>query len=120
MEEFRDISDLSGYCLGKGTHDILVSTNMTKDKCKRYKDVMDKFDDQFKFAITESLSEQSLIREYSYVVEESADQYMAALNQLTEYYYYDKSQSEIIYNRLAVGISDDNLSQQLQMDPKLT
>ena len=42
------------------------------------------------------------------------------LYQLTESCNYGKLKSEIIRDRLVEEIRDDNLSQQLQMDPKLT
>ena len=54
------------------------------------------------------------------LVGESAEQYITALYQLAENCNYGELKSEMIRDRLVVGIRDDNLSQQLQMDPEMT
>ena len=51
---------------------------------------------------------------------ESAEQYITALYQLAETCNYGDKKSEMIRDRLVVGIRDENLSQQLQMDSELT
>ena len=59
FQQFRDASGLLAesethqvstliYCLGRDADDVLVSTNVTEDECKRYKHIMAKFDDHFK------------------------------------------------------------------------
>ena len=39
------------YCVGEDADDVPVSTNVTKDERKRYKDVMAKFEETSKFVV---------------------------------------------------------------------
>ena len=130
FQQFRDASGLPTeseqcqvstllYCLGKDTDDILVSTNITEDKRKRYKDIMAKFDGHFKIRHN-LIFERAKFNKRVQLVGESAEQYITALYQLAENCDYGELKSKMIHDRLVVGIRDDNLSQQLQMDPKLT
>ena len=107
------------YCLGEDADDVLVLTNVTEDECKRYKDVMAKFDDHFKIRCN-LIFERAKFNKKVQLVGESAEQYITALYQLAENCNYGELKSEMICDRLVVGITDDSLSQQLQMDPELT
>jgi len=51
---------------------------------------------------------------------ESAEQFITALYHLAETCNYQDMKAEMICDRLVVGIRDQHLSQQLQMDPELT
>ena len=80
---------------------------------------MAKFDDHFKICCN-LIFEQAKFNKRVQLVGESAEQYITALYQVTENCNYGELKSEMIRDRLVVGIREDNLSQQLQMDPELT
>ena len=80
---------------------------------------MAKFDDHFKIRHN-LIFERAKFNKRVQLVGESAEQYITALYQLAENCNYGELKSEMICDRLVVGIRDDNLSQQLQMDPELT
>ena len=80
---------------------------------------MAKFDGHFKIRHN-LIFERAKFNKRVQLVGESAEQYITALYQLTENCDYSKLKSEMIRDRLVVGIRDDNLSQQLQMDAELT
>ena len=130
FQQFHDASGLSAesekrqvstlfYCLGEDADDVLVLTNVAEDEHKRYKDIMAKFDDHFKIH-RNLIFERARFNKRVQLVGESAEQYITALYQLAENCNYDELKSEVIRDRLVVGIRDNNLSQHLQMDPELT
>ena len=125
FQQFHDASGLSAEsekgqvstlfcCLGEDADDVLASTNVAKDERKRYKDVMAKFDDHFKIR-RNLIFERAKFNKRVQLVGESAEQYVTALYQLAENCNYGKLKSEMICDRLVVGIRDDNLSQQLTL-----
>ena len=79
---------------------------------------MAKFDDHFKIRHN-LVFEWAKFNKRVQLVGESAEQYITVLYQLTENCEYGELKSKMICDRLVVEIQDDNLSQQLQMDPKL-
>ena len=127
FQQFRDASGLSAdsekrqvstllYCLGEDTDDVLVSTNVTEDERKRYKDVMAKFDDHFKIC-RNLIFERAKFNKRVQLVGKSAEQYITALYQLAENCNYGEPKSEMIHDRLVVGIRDDNLFNSYKWTP---
>ena len=109
--EQRQVSTLL-HCLGEDADDVLVSTNITEDERKSYKDVMAKFDGHFKICHN-LIFERAMFNKRVQLVGESTEQYITALHQLAENCDYGELKSKMIRDRLVVGIRDDNLSQQL-------
>ena len=86
FQQFREASDILAksekcqvstlfYCLGKDTDYVLVSTNVTEDERKRYKDVMAKFDHHFKIHHN-LIFKQAKFNKRVQLVVESLEQYM--------------------------------------------
>jgi len=114
----RQISTLL-YCLGEEADDVLSSTNITETQRRRYSDVLSKFDSFFhvtKNVIFKRARFNRRIQQEG----ESAEQYIAALYNLAESCEYGTMKSELIRDRLVVGIRDIGLSERLQADDKLT
>lgn len=114
----RQISTLL-YCLGGDAEDMLSSTNITKDERKQYSKVLEKFDSHFQVRCN-LIFERAQFNKRNQLEGESAEQYITALYQFAERCEYGNFKSEMIKDRLVVGIRDTALSEKLQMDPGLT
>ena len=102
------------YCLGEESNDVLTSTGVTDEERKSYKDVLGKFDNFFKVR-RNVIFERALFNRRYQTEGETAEQYIAASN-----CDYGKMQDQMIRDRLIVGIRNNSLSEQLQMDAELT
>ena len=107
------------YCLGEESDDVLTSTGITNDERKNYKDVLKKFDSFFKVR-RNVIFERALFNRRQQAEGETAEQYIAALYNLASNCNYGDLQDERIRDRLVVGIKNNSLSEQLQMDADLT
>ncbi|KAL5479382.1 hypothetical protein EMCRGX_G022901 [Ephydatia muelleri] len=125
--ELRKVSTLL-YCLGPDAEDVLVSTNINSEERKKYCDVVKKLDDFFKCSPIHPSCEYlgsrpqacpPLLNPAS-AAGETVDQYIAVLHNLAENCDYGMLKSELIRDRIVVGIRDSALSQRLQLDPDLT
>ena len=105
--------------MGEDTDDVLVSTNITEDEQKSFNDVVAKFDEHFRVR-QNVIFEHVRFNKRVQLEGESAEQYITALYHLAETCNYGEMKSEMIRDRLVVGIRDENLSQQLQTDSELT
>ena len=128
--QFRDASNLSAaaeprqvstllYCLGEDADDVLTSTNATQDERKKFDDVLAKFDAFFRVR-QNVIFERAKFNKRVQLAGESAEQFITSLYHLAETCNYQGLKEEMIRDRLVVGIRDQHLSQQLQMDPDLT
>ena len=99
-----------------------MSTNVTEDERKRYKDamanfnehkrykdVMAKFDDHFKIHCN-LIFEWAKFNKRVQIVGKGAEQYITVLYQLAENCNYGKLKSEMTCDKLVVGIRDNNLN----------
>ncbi|KAL5494299.1 hypothetical protein EMCRGX_G015600 [Ephydatia muelleri] len=116
--ELRKVSTLL-YCLGPDAEDVLVSTNINSEERKKYCDVVKKLDDFFKVR-RNVIFERARFNRRSQLDGETVDQYIAVLHNLAENCDYGMLKSELIRDRIVVGIRDSALSQRLQLDPDLT
>ena len=105
--------------MDKDTDDVLVSTNITEDERKSFNDVVAKFDEHFKIHYN-LIFERAKFNKRVQLEGKSAEQYITVLYHLAETCNYGEMKSEMIRDRLVVGIRDENLSQQLQTDSELT
>ena len=129
--QFREASGLSSgsethqvsmllYSLGEDADDVLTSTNISDDDRKNFAEVLAKFDAFFKVR-QNIIFERAKFNKRTQLDGESAEQYITTLYHLAETCNYSQElKSEMIRDRLVVGIRDQHLSQQLQMDPELT
>eukprot|EP00731_Ephydatia_muelleri_P009750 Em0005g336a len=116
--ELRKVSTLL-YCLGPDAEDVLVSTNINSEERNKYCDVVKKLDDFFKVR-RNVIFERARFNRRSQLDGETVDQYIAVLHNLAENCDYGMLKSELIRDRIVVGIRDSALSQRLQLDPDLT
>ena len=116
--EPRQVSTLL-YCLGEEAEDVLASANITKDNRKKYESVLAKLDEFFKVR-RNVIFERARFNQRSQREDESAEQYITSLYNLVENCEYGDLASDMIRDRLVVGIRDNALSQRLQMDSELT
>eukprot|EP00731_Ephydatia_muelleri_P028828 Em0020g472a len=130
FEQFRFASGLSEednqrqvctllYCLGEGAEDVLSSTNISGDERKAYSAVLKKFDDFFQIR-KNIIFERARFNRRDQLDGETADEYISALHNLAESCEYGTLKSELIRDRLVVGIRDLSQSRQLQLDSTLT
>ena len=116
--EERQVSTLL-YCAGQETEDILRSTDISNEERGSYNVVLAKLDEFFKVR-RNIIFERARFNRRNQQEKESAEEYIAALYNLAENYEYGTLKSEMIRDRLVVGIRDSNLSERLQTDSALT
>ena len=107
------------YCLGEESEDVLSSTNASEEDRKKYETVMEKFDSFFKVR-KNVIFERARFNQRNQLDGESAEQYIIEVYKLAENCEYGDMTSEMIRDRIVVGIRDTKLSQRLQLDPDLT
>ncbi|ETW98423.1 MAG: hypothetical protein ETSY2_42830 [Candidatus Entotheonella gemina] len=107
------------YCLGEQAEAVLTSTNATADERKDYATVLAKFDGFFKVR-KNVIFERARFNRRTQREGESAEDYIVALYDLADNCDYGELQSEMIRDRLVVGIRDTALSERLQLDAELT
>ena len=117
-DDERQISTLL-YCLGQDAEEVLVSTSITTKQRKKYKDVLEKFDQFFKVR-RNTIFERARFNRRNQQADESAEQYITVLYSLADNCDYGEFKDQIIRDRLVVGIRDNSLSERLQMDAELT
>ena len=94
----------------------MASTNATVDKRKVYNTVMQKFD-AFFGVCKNVIFERARFNRCKQQEGESAEQFIMELYRLAENCNYGELQSEMIRDRLVVGITDGTLSERLRTYP---
>ena len=98
---------------------VLVSTGITDEERKSYKKVVEKLDEYFHVRHN-VIFERARFNRRDQLEGESGDQYITELYYLAERCSYGQLTSEMIRDRLVVGIRDLALSERLQLNPDLT
>ena len=102
-------------CLGEEAETVLASTNITDEQRKVCDTVINKFDSFFK--VTRNvIFERARFNRRVQLEGETAEQFIVELYNLSEFCDYGELTSEMIRDRLVVGIRDRHLSECLQMD----
>ena len=117
-DEAKQISTLL-YCLGEQAEAVLGSTDITEDERKSYDTVVAKLDRFFQVR-RNVIFERAGFNQRNQQEGEGAEHYIMALYELATYCEYGDLTSEMIRDRLVVGIRDNALSKRLQLDSKLT
>ena len=117
-DDAKQVSTLL-YCLGEGAEDTLSSTNISRKDRESYGAVVKKLDDYFGVR-RNVIFERARFNRRDQLEGETADEYIATLFSLAENCEYGGLKDELIRDRLVVGIRDETLSRQLQLDPELT
>ena len=130
FEQFRTASGLDGetgekqvntllYAMGEEAEDTLASTNPTAAERRDYDKVVKKFDEFFKVR-KNVIFERARFNKRCQGSEESVEQFITSLYSLAEGCEYGDLRETMIRDRIVVGIRDKALSENLQMDAKLT
>jgi NTP pyrophosphatase (non-canonical NTP hydrolase) len=127
----RQVSTLL-YCLGEEADEILATIKSNDHNpqtegeeteegapAETYKSVIDKLE-KFFGVRKNTIFERARFNRRTQLQGETAEQYIMALYKLAEDCNYGELKSEVIRDRLVVGIHDANLSERLQLDPNLT
>ena len=100
------------YCIGEEAEAVLISTNITEDERKVYDTVIAKLDAFFKVR-RNIIFERARFNRRNQLEGESAEQYIMELYKLAENCNYGDMKTEMIRDRLVVGIKDTVLSRHL-------
>ena len=106
------------YCMGEEAEDTLISANTTEEDRKKYTSVIAKLDTFFKVrknVIFEHARFNGRIQQEG----ESVEHFITSLYNLAENCEYGEMKGEMIRDRIVVGIHDNALSEQLQLDAEL-
>ena len=103
-DKIRQVSTLL-YCLGEQADDILASTNITDDDRKKYSKVLAKFDGHFKVR-KNIIFEGAHFNRRQQEDGETEENFISSLYQLSEDCQYGNMRSELIRDRVVVGIRD--------------
>ena len=117
-DEAQQVSTLL-YCLGEEAESVLESINATADERKQYDTVLAKFDSFFEVRHN-VIFERARFNSRRQQEGETVEQYIMELYRLADNCNYQGIKEEMIRDRLVVGLRDEALSQQLQMDSGLT
>ena len=104
------------FCMGEEAEVVLISTGILEGQRKEYSIVSGKFDEFFKVR-RNVIFERARFNKRNQLCGESAEQYIM---EMAENCNYGDLTSEMMRDRLVVGIQDETLSQKLQLDPTLT
>ena len=107
------------YCLGEEAESVLVSICATEDDRKDYAAIVGKFEAFFRVR-RNVIFERARFNRRNQQYGETSEQYIVALYALAANCEYGALESEMIRDRLVVGIRDTGLSEKLQLDADLT
>ncbi|XP_027143510.1 heat shock 70 kDa protein 12B [Larimichthys crocea] len=121
LEEEDDENQVNAliYSMGEEAEDILLSLHLTPGEANQYKLVKEKLDGHF-IARRNVIIERARFNVRQQEVGESVDSFYTALHCLAEHCGYGALHDEMVRDRLVVGLRDKKLSEQLQLDSKLT
>ena len=118
-DEKREVSTLL-YCLGEESQAILDSTGVPSEEAMTsYDGIIETFESFFKVR-KNVIFERARFNRCNQAPGETSEQYIMELYKLAKDCECGAMKEEMIRDRLVVGIRDTVLSEQLQLDPKLT
>ena len=118
-DEKRQVSTLL-YCLGEESQAILDSTGVPSEEAMTtYDGIIETFESFFKVR-KNVIFERARFNRRNQAPGETSERYIMELYKLAEDCEYGGMKEEMIRDRLVVGIRDTVLSEQLQLDSKLT
>ena len=107
------------YSMGEEADDIVVSFGLTTEVAKQYNVVKGKFEAHF-MVKRNVIFERDKFNLRSQHGGESVDNFITDLYCLAKYCEFGTLRDNLIRDRVVVGIKDKKLSEQLQLDSKLT
>lgn len=133
MDEFDDYRFASGlrekiadvqvrtllYTMGRKSREILRSLNVKDEEMEDFKLVKSKFNDYFVHT-KNIVYESARFNQRRQQLGETVDQFATELSKLADRCEFESMKERLIRDRFVVGLRDQVLSEELQMDPKLT
>ena len=107
------------YTMGDEADDVLSSFSLTEEERKKYKTVKDKFESYF-VKKRNKIFERAKFNQRIQLEGEPVSVFITALHSLAEHCEYGTLTSEMIRDRIVVGIRNSALSEQLQLDSELS
>lgn len=107
------------YAMGKEAEDVLASLSLTDADLADYATVKSKFEGHF-IPCTNVIFERAKFNRRKQEANESVEAFITDLHKLAETCEYGSLKDDLIRDRLVVGLLDLGLSEELQLDPKLT
>ncbi|KAL3970397.1 type I keratin, acidic [Sarotherodon galilaeus] len=107
------------YTMGDEAEDVITSLNLTKEEPSEYHTLKDKLEAHF-IVRRNVIFERAKFNQRQQEAGETTDGFITSLYALGEHCGYGALHSEMIRDRLVVGIRDKRLLEQLQMDTVLT
>lgn len=114
----RQVSSLL-YCMGDDAGDVLATTNISDGDKKDYGKVVKKFNDYLKVR-KNTVFERANFNLARQLADETAEHFIIRLHQMADNCEFGAIRSEMIRDRLVIGIRDEQLSERLQTEPELT
>ena len=105
--------------MGDKADNILASFALSADERKQYTTVKEKFDRYF-VKKHNVIFERAKFNSRHQRKGETVDNFITDLHCLAEHCAYGELHSEMIRDRIVVGLLDDGLSEKMQLDPNLT
>ncbi|KAL3192655.1 hypothetical protein MRX96_058876 [Rhipicephalus microplus] len=107
------------YTMGRKSREILWSLNVTDEELEDFKFVKSKFNDYFVHT-KNIVYESARFKLRRQQLRETVDQFATELSKLANRCEFADMKECLIRDRFVVGLRDRVLSEELQMDPKLT
>ena len=110
----RQVSSLL-YCMGVDAEDVLATTNISNDDKKDYSKVVRKFNEYFKVR-KNTIFERANFNLTRQLADETMEQFITRLHQIADTCEFGEMRSEMIRDRLVIGIRDQQLSERPGID----
>ena len=105
--------------MGEQADDIFISFELTTEEEKNYEEVKKKFENHF-IVKRNVIFERAKFNSRNQREGESVDSFFTDLYGLARYCNFGTLKDELIRDRIVVGLRNHDLSEKLQLDPKLT
>ena len=107
------------YCIGEKSKDIFNGFGLTANDAKKFKTVMEKFDNHFVIK-RNTIFECAKFNLRKQEHDETVEAFIIALHKLSETCKFGLLRDELIRDRIVMGIKDTKLSEKLQLGKDLT
>ena len=107
------------YTMGDQADDVHISCELTQEQEKSFEEVKEKFENYF-LVKRNVVFERAKFNSRKQQAGESVDKFIKDLYNLARYCNFGALKDELIRDRIVVGIDNRELSEKMQLDPKLT
>ena len=107
------------YTMGEQADDVFISFELTTEQEKNYAEVKEKIENYF-IVKRNVIFERAKFNSRNQREGESVDSLITELNGLARYCNFGALKDEPIRDRIVVGVRNRDVSEKLQLDPKLT